>query len=51
MANGSFAKVVIFVLVLIYVLSPIDAVPGPLDDLIVILLGIAAKKRYGNAEQ
>lgn len=38
------AKGMMIILVILYVLSPIDACPGPIDDLIVILIGIAAAK-------
>ena len=27
-------KVLLFVLIIMYIVSPIDAVPGPIDDLI-----------------
>ena len=39
--NG-IAKGMIIVLVILYVVSPIDFAPGPIDDLIVMLLGVAA---------
>jgi uncharacterized membrane protein YkvA (DUF1232 family) len=45
--NG-IAKGMIIVLVILYVVSPVDLAPGPIDDLIVMLLGVAAmsgKKR------
>ena len=38
------AKGMMIMLMILYVLSPIDACPGPIDDLIVILIGIAATK-------
>lgn len=38
------AKGMILVLVILYIVSPIDACPGPVDDIIVLLLGIAASK-------
>lgn len=38
-------KGMLIVLVIIYVISPVDFVPGPVDDLIVILLGIAGQKK------
>ena len=34
----------IFIFMLIYVVAP-DLFPGPVDDLIVILLGMAAQKK------
>lgn len=41
--NG-VAKGMILVLVLIYLVSPLDLAPGPIDDLIVLLMGLAARK-------
>ena len=38
-------KVMILVLMVLYIVSPIDACPGPIDDLIILLIGIAAQKR------
>ena len=38
------SKGMMIILMILYVLSPIDACPGPIDDLIVILIGIAATK-------
>jgi len=32
-------------LLILYIVSPIDAVPGPIDDIIVILIGLAARKK------
>lgn len=32
-------------LLILYIISPIDAVPGPIDDIIVILIGLAARKK------
>ena len=43
-------KGMLVVLVILYVISPIDLMPGPIDDLLVILLGIAAQKRIESAE-
>lgn len=38
-------KSVILILVIVYVISPIDVCPGPVDDLIVLLMGLAAQKK------
>ena len=43
-------KTLILVVVLVYVISPIDAVPGPIDDVIVALLGMAARKHLTATE-
>lgn len=37
-------KGMIIILMILYVVSPIDACPGPIDDIIVLLIGIAATK-------
>lgn len=42
MSNGLRTLVILFVL--LYVLSPVDAAPGPIDDVIVMLLGMNAFK-------
>ena len=41
--NG-MAKGMILVLMILYIVSPIDLCPGPIDDLIILLAGIAAQK-------
>lgn len=41
---SGIAKGMLLVLVILYVVSPIDACPGPIDDLIVLALGLAAQK-------
>ena len=43
--NSEVKKALIIVGIILYIVSPIDLCPGPLDDLIVTLLGIAASKR------
>ena len=37
-------KGMILVLRFLYIVSPIDACPGPIDDIIVLLIGLAATK-------
>ncbi len=37
-------KGMLIVLIILYVISPIDACPGPVDDLLVVLFGAAAQK-------
>lgn len=41
---SDFAKGMILVLMVVYIVSPIDICPGPIDDAIVLLLGLAARK-------
>lgn len=40
-------KGMLMILVLLYIISPIDLCPGPVDDVIVLLFGIAANKNRG----
>ena len=40
-------KGMILVLMIMYIASPIDACPGPIDDLVVLFIGLAARKRIG----
>ena len=47
---NDLTKALILVVVLAYVISPIDAVPGPIDDVIVALLGMAARKHLTATE-
>ena len=41
--NG-VTKGMILVLMILYIVSPIDLCPGPIDDLIVLMAGIASQK-------
>jgi uncharacterized membrane protein YkvA (DUF1232 family) len=47
--NG-VAKGMILVLMILYIVSPIDACPGPIDDIIVLLIGLAATKKRQEIE-
>ena len=40
-------KQIILILILLYVLSPVDCCPGPVDDLIICLAALAA---YGSSK-
>lgn len=37
-------KIILVALVILYVVSPLDFAPGPIDDILVVLLGTAAQK-------
>ena len=37
-------KVAMMALVLLYIVSPVDMAPGPIDDMIVALLGFAGTR-------
>lgn len=49
--NNSVLKGMILVVVILYIVSPIDACPGPIDDIIVLLLGLAARKGVGKGNE
>jgi len=38
-------KLGLIIAVVAYVLSPADAIPGPIDDIVIMLLGMAANKK------
>ena len=44
---NNLVKALILVGVALYVVSPIDVFPGPIDEAIVILLGLVSRKRVG----
>ena len=41
---SGITKGMFLVLMFLYIVSPIDLCPGPIDDLIVLMAGIAAQK-------
>ena len=43
---NDIAKGMIIVLIILYIVSPIDACPGPVDDIIVALIGFAATRHH-----
>ena len=40
-------KGLLLVLMILYVISPVDLCPGPIDDLLVMLIGSAARRQIG----
>ena len=50
--NNGLLKGILLVLVALYVISPVDFVPGPVDDLLLILFTLASgKNRGGNTNR
>lgn len=45
------AKGMILVLMILYIVSPVDACPGPIDDIIVLLIGLAASNGSAMIEE
>lgn len=44
MENG-FIKGILFILVGLYVVSPVDFVPGPIDDILLLMMTYVVNKR------
>lgn len=44
------AKGMMLVLMILYIVSPIDACPGPIDDLLVLFIGLVARKKVAKIE-
>ncbi len=44
---NNFVRILLCVVIIAYVLSPIDCIPGPVDDILVILLGYLANRKVG----
>ena len=45
--NNQFMKDVLVGIMLLYIISPVDAFPGPIDDIIIAIAGLAAQKNLG----
>lgn len=43
--DNSTLKTLVLLGVILYVVSPVDALPGPVDDLIAIVAGIIARRK------
>ena len=42
---SGFAKGMMAILVILYIVSPVDLCPGPIDDILVLLFAVGAKGR------
>ena len=47
---SDIGKGMLIILVILYIVSPIDFAPGPVDDAIVLLLGLAAAKKQNEGQ-
>lgn len=47
---GKIGKIIVILIAVIYIISPVDGMPGPIDDIIVALVGIIMSKKIGNNE-
>ena len=41
-------KGLVIMAILMYIVSPIDLAPGPIDDIIALLLGLASRKQLAD---
>ena len=48
--NG-FLKAVLIIFLVVYIVSPIDLLPGPIDDIIIDLLSVAMTKKSSIEER
>ena len=48
---NKWVKLGLIVAIAAYVISPTDAIPGPIDDIILMLLGVAANKKINKKEE
>ena len=49
MENINLFRVLILVAVILYVISPVDLCPGPIDDIILAVMTIACRKKLKKA--
>lgn len=47
---NNLMKGLVIMAILMYIVSPVDAMPGPIDDIIVLLLGIASQKKLAESD-
>ena len=48
---NQWLKVALIGLVMVYIASPLDVVPGPADDILVTLIGLAGAKRLTGSKK
>ena len=52
MSDNQFLVTLILVVVVLYIISPFDLVPGPIDDVILAIVTLLARKRlFGKKEE
>ena len=45
---NNLMKGLVIMAVLMYIVSPLDMAPGPIDDILILLLGLAARKNLSS---
>lgn len=51
MKDSQFLITLILIAVVIYIISPLDLVPGPIDDVILAIVTLFARKRLTEKEE
>ncbi len=51
MNDNQFLIILLLVVVAIYIISPLDLVPGPIDDVILAIVTLLARKRLASKEE
>ena len=49
--DNDMLKILIAIGIVLYIISPVDRFPGPVDDFIVTLLGMAVQRRLGRTNE
>lgn len=47
---NNIGKGLLTIFLVMYIVSPLDAMPGPIDDAIVLLIGLVMRKRLSDTE-
>ena len=48
---NNFIKGMILTMMIIYIVYPVDVCPGPIDDVLIFVIGLAAQKKIGFSEE
>lgn len=51
MNDNQFLITLILIVVALYIISPLDLVPGPIDDVILAIVTLLARKRLTSKEE
>ena len=51
MNDNQFLITLILIVVAVYIISPLDLVPGPIDDVILAIVTLLARKRLTSKEE
>ena len=46
--NDDTMSTLVLIFVILYLLSPVDGCPGPIDDLIVLIIALMARRRHND---